>query len=226
MHKEREAQSSHSCVLKRMSCRICLPYFPIGSGWPNMPLMMKGDLGTPVFSSKHPLMYWKKWRLENIWGHLVFCRNSEWAMINELLYSVTCVKCMRVSYMWICLDCCVPLCPLGRLMLYIYIPLPSEGKLYISNVRCSGSQDLGHFCRAPISTMNKQSAPKKHGPEAQQDAEGHWHGWKVPQLLHGSDRLAWGELTSVNSVERHRWSYLRTFGEVLSMHNNSASLKA
>lgn len=70
---------------------------------------------------------------------------------------------------------------------------PMLGKaLYTSSVRCSGSQDLGHFCRAPISTMKKQSAPKKHGPEAQQDAEGHWHGWKVTQLLHGSDRLAWG----------------------------------
>lgn len=49
------------------------------------------------------------------------------------------------------------LCSLGKLMLSTPILLPSEGKAYTLSVRCSGSQDLGCFCRAPISTMKKQS---------------------------------------------------------------------
>lgn len=53
-------------LLERMSCHICLPYFPIGFGWPNMPLMMKENLGTPVFSSKHLPTYLVKWTVENV----------------------------------------------------------------------------------------------------------------------------------------------------------------
>lgn len=66
-------------------------------------------------------------------------------------------------------------------------------------MRCSGSQDLGHYCRASISIVKKQTvyiqAPRRRG-----SAGGHQYGWRATQWLHSSDRLAWGELTSLKSV--------------------------